>query len=494
MASSTTLFDLIHSLTSNEKRHFRLYSSIQKNEKIYLKLFDILETMTIYDKTAIIKELQGAVALKTLHVTENYLYQKLMESLRTFHVDSSIDIKINNLLLEASILKNKGFYKLETDILKKAEKLALKHHKYATLLTILPQKASTIITSNQKHLIQEIEQTYQEAYQFVEYIKQEVEYRHRNSQLIASFRKWRTLQHEPSIKNIKEAYFKTLEKGFPEKASFYAQYYYYSIQAIYAHLHQEYVQAKTFQQKVVDVWDQFPIIKKANLQLYITQLANLINYTALSKAYNEALVMVQKLAALKTTTFDEEGEQFQNVYFYEQGIYLNTKNYAASSALISNIEAGLLKYEKKISTARKLNFYYNATITFFLTENYQAAADWLDKILNITRTNEHRKDIQRFARILRLTIYYKLDSNEVLEYMFRGVYRDKTLKETMIDFEKILLQYFKKLIYTIPKSKEEVQLYQNLYLDLEQLDDKNKKTLGYEELLIWVKMMCPKKD
>ena len=472
MASSNTLFDLIHSLSSNEKRHFRLHSSIQKNEKIYLKLFDLLEGASTYDKQDIVQELKGLITLKNLHVTENYLYQKLMESLRAFHVDSSIDIKINNLLLEASILRNKGFYKLETDVLRKAEKLAIKHHKHAILLSILPQRVTTILTSNQKHLIKEIEQVYQEAYLLVDNVKQEIEYRHRNSQLFASFRKWRTLKNEPTIQNIKEGYSETIKKGFPTEGSFYSQYYYHSIQAIYAHLHQEYSQAKKFQQAVVSIWDQFPIIKKANLQLYITQLANLINYAALSQAYEEALLTIQKLALLKTSTFDEKGEQFQNVYFYQQGIYLNTKNYAASKALIPQIKDGLLKFETKISTGRKLNFYYNSTVTFFLTEDYQEAADWLNQILTITRTNEHRKDIQRFARILQLAIYYKLSSNEVLEYMFRGVYRDK------------------KLIHTIPNSKDELNTFKELYIELGQLDDQNKKTLGYEEFYIWVQMMC----
>jgi hypothetical protein len=490
MASSNTLFDLIHSLTSNEKRHFRLHSSIQKNEKAYLKLFDLLENAVNYNREQIIKQLKGSVTDKDLHVTENYLYKKLMESLRTFYTKNSIDTKINNLLLEANILKSKGFYKLEAEVLRKAEKLAIKYHKHTTLLAILPQKATTIITSNPKNLIKEVEQAYQEAYTLVHKIEQEIEYRHRNIQLVASFRKWRTLKNEPTIQNIKESYSKTIAKGFPTEGSFYSQYYYYSIQAIYAHLHQEYLQAKKFQQEVVHIWDQFSLIRKANLQLYITQLANLINYAALSQEYDEALLIIQKLAALKTTTFDEEGEQFQNIYFYQQGIYLNTGKYAASRDLIPQIEAGLLKFEKKISTARKLNFYYNSTVTFFLIEDYQAAADWLNQILNITRTNEHRKDIQRFARILQLAIYYKLSSTEVLEYMFRGVYRDKKLKDQMIDFEKILLTYFKKLIYIIPNSREERNTFKELYLELDQLDTLNKKTLGYEEFYIWVQMMC----
>ena len=125
-----------------------------------------------------------------------------------------------------------------------------------------------------------------------------------------------------------------------------------------------------------------------------------------------------------------------------------------------------------------------------MLEDYEAAADWLNKILTITRTHEPRKDIQRFARILQMAIYYKLSSHQALEYLFRSVYRNKKLKEAMHTFEKVTLQYFKKLLTTPANSKAEKALFQSFRAELEQLTVAEKKVTGFEEFLIWVTRMC----
>lgn len=170
--------------------------------------------------------------------------------------------------------------------------------------------------------------------------------------------------------------------------------------------------------------------------------------------------------------------------------YLNTKKLQAAEELIPLIEKGLNKYTQKINPARKLAFYYNSTITYFLLENYEAAADWLNKILTIARTYEPRKDVQQFARILQMAIYYKLSSYKVLEYLFRSVYRNKKLKAEMHTFEKIALQYFKKLLIIPVESKEEKMLFKQFKEALETLTSVEQSVTGFEEFYIWVCRMC----
>ena len=49
MKPSAVLFDLIKSLTSSEKRYFKMYASLQKGNKNYKDLFNAIDSMQIFD-------------------------------------------------------------------------------------------------------------------------------------------------------------------------------------------------------------------------------------------------------------------------------------------------------------------------------------------------------------------------------------------------------------------------------------------------------------
>lgn len=490
MPASKDVHKLIKSLTSNEKRHFKLYTTVVGSAPNYVRLFDVLDTMEHYEKDYILKKFKGEKFVKSLHVLENYLYKKLMESLRNYYEEQSIDAQLYKFLYEAQLLEKRGFYKLAMDSLNKAERLAYKHQKFLQLLELIPYKERIIIATGRKNLVEEIESLYQQAQQYTVMIQDEMEYRYSKSWMLLMFRKWRTPKTPALLDAMHQKHQLILQNTIPSANNFYACYYYYATLYTYNYTLQEYEKAFHFQSKILELWRSNPDILQGNLSLYMTQLANYISSGILSLKNTLAWAAIEEMSTLKTKTFDEAGEQFQNVYFYKQYYYLNLKQFHEARALIPSIEEGLQKYAAKINPARQLNFYYNNTVTLFLTEAYQEAADWLNRILSITRTDEPRKDIQRFARILQLAIYYKLSSNKVLEHMFRSVYRNKALKSSMLDFEKTLLKTFKKLLQTIPNSKDEQRIFIELKQALEQLDETNKKTLGFEELYVWTEMMC----
>jgi hypothetical protein len=63
----------------------------------------------------------------------------------------------------------------------------------------------------------------------------------------------------------------------------------------------------------------------------------------------------------------------------------------------------------------------------------------------------------------------------------------------MLDFEKVVLKCFRLIISTVPGSIEERQIFQQLKEDMEMLDEKNKKSIGFEEFYIWVKSQLQNK-
>lgn len=489
MASSLDLFDLIKSLTSNEKRHFRLTTTLQTGQKNYMRLFEEMEVLETYDKQQIVKRLKGNTFLKSLHVTENYLYQRIMESLRSFHADHLIMAKLYHWLLDAELLKNKGFYKLSMESLNRAEKIAEKHSKNFLLTEVVRQKIELIVADKEKLLLEQLEDLRQCLHSIQELQKEENLYIYWHHWFVLVFRKWRVPTDATILKHMEEGYQWVCQQPLPIQATFQTQCYYYTIQSLYLQIKNDFEKGNKIHAKIIEVWEKNPAIIKERRSVYIARLANYINNSLTCQKYELVASLIQKMEQLKTSTFDEAGEQFQNVYFYKQAYYLNTGKLADARQLIPIIGQGMEKYRAKINPARKLALYYNSTITLFLLEDYEAAADWLNKILVISRTHEPRKDVQRLARILQLAIYYKLSSYEVLEHRFRSVHRNKKLKAEMHQFETIALKYFKQLPHCL-NAKAEKELFFDFRNELETLDKKEKEATGFEEFLIWVQNQC----
>jgi len=148
---SDDIFQLIKSLTRNEKRHFRLGRK-QEGEAIYMRLFDVIDDMDDdgYDEDIIHEKFAGAQFLNQLHSTKNHLYHLILKSLRNFHEEKFVESQLFNLLSEAAILQERGLYKLSEKQLKKALKIATEYDRQLVILEVLRRQLSNLIETGVK--------------------------------------------------------------------------------------------------------------------------------------------------------------------------------------------------------------------------------------------------------------------------------------------------------------------------------------------------------
>ena len=133
MKREEDLFQLIHSLGKHEKRFFKLTVSMEKGDKQYLRLFDMISEQSEYNAEAISKEL--GLNKNVLAVQKNYLQGLLLERMAALHSTPGTDIK--KLLLQADYLYSKGLYLHHKKILDKAKKQARSFEMGNQLLEIL---------------------------------------------------------------------------------------------------------------------------------------------------------------------------------------------------------------------------------------------------------------------------------------------------------------------------------------------------------------------
>jgi len=130
------LFFLIKSLTREEKRYFKMNSGFQlEKEKLYIEMFDAIDKMERYDEKTLLKYVDKNK--NKLSVSKNFLYNKILQSLRAYNERSSMDIELYNLVSDAQILMEKELFDSALKRLKKAKKLAIRYEKSLVFVEIV---------------------------------------------------------------------------------------------------------------------------------------------------------------------------------------------------------------------------------------------------------------------------------------------------------------------------------------------------------------------
>lgn len=123
-SNSNALHVLIQSLTTAEKRHFRLYAKRNFGEKNvkFLELFDVLDKQKIYNSEKVQSRFSDTSASAFSNL-KAHLYEQLLISLRLLkHNESSL--RTYELLSFANVLYAKGLYMQSLEQLKRARVFA----------------------------------------------------------------------------------------------------------------------------------------------------------------------------------------------------------------------------------------------------------------------------------------------------------------------------------------------------------------------------------
>jgi uncharacterized protein YlaN (UPF0358 family) len=137
MSKGDKLYRLVHSLELNEKRYFKLQSSVQKKESNLSKLFDYYVDAKKFNEDELRKTFKGQTFLDQLAVTQNHLYESILRAMRLYHLKRSIDFKLQGMLQDVQFLYEKGLVEQSSQLLKKVRKAAVKNDCFLIILGVL---------------------------------------------------------------------------------------------------------------------------------------------------------------------------------------------------------------------------------------------------------------------------------------------------------------------------------------------------------------------
>lgn len=490
---STELFDLIRSLTKQEKRYYKMYTTLSggKTNK-YLLLFDAIDAQNEYDEQKLKKKFKDEAFVRQFHVIKNYLYGLILKSLRNYHANSAED-KYHSLLRDAQILYDKGLQKQSGKLLAKAKRTAEKDERFLQLLDIHRWEHLIIHQENNTDRLETyISEEVQEEMKLIERYQDLLRFQLLNDKYFIRY--WRS--GIARDKEQREAYNSLMDEPFyeDENAPLSVESRFYQLNAHYTRYFctGQLQQAHDSIAKAAELLDAEDPDKKRYLAKYISALNNLyIVQKELAKP-DEALKTLRQLRNVPVDSLTHKAEHFMRSYILELDLQISTGRFTDALEDIGTIEEDYDSFKKHIDKQSRLAFFYNFSYVYFGAGRFHRALIWNNLLLN-DRDLSIREDIHCFGRILNLIIHYEIGNDDLLEYAVRSTYRFLYKRKRLFKVEGVILEFLKKYPNWVDR-EQIIEGFSELHKKLLvfQHDDFEKHAFEYFDFISWLESKIQK--
>ncbi len=445
---SDALFKLVHSLTKNEKRYFKVNHNQGNESTKTLILFDEIVKQNDFDDTEILNN-NSEISKKQISNLKAELYDQILDTLRSYNNGRIVDIKIRQHIDFSQILVDRCLYKEAYEQLKKAKKYANKYTNLELMLeitklekSILSQiideknqkRVNNIITEvsvineqiNRINQLSNLEAKLNSIYKKVGFIRDRRDHLAAENYLNKNLPKY----VESELTNIEKIYLHNLFIG-----------YYFFIQ--------NFEEGNREAAKMVALFEANHGLIISKTDFYISALNKLsISHFKLSH-FNEFVNTVTKLQEIDKSpglvmNEDIRARLYKYYYMHEFNKYLMLGDFEQGSKVLGSMEEGLDQLILKLDKHSKIILYYKIACMFFGNSEYSKALLWLNKIIN-EQDVDIRRDIHCFARILNLVTHYEMGNIEVIDYYIRSTYRFLAKKYDLRLYQKFILTFLKNL-------------------------------------------------
>ena len=471
MKPTDELFHLIKSLTPHEKRYFKLFASLnaQKKNPEYIKLFDAIDAMAIYNEALLKKKHAKEKFTKQFAYHKNYLTHAIIKSMGIFHSENKIVLQLLDLLKEIEFLFNKGQMTLCKKWIKKGiteckalDQFALLNHFYSWQQKI----------NQHENKFQLICETAEEKIRVNLQLTREYNYKQSYYELMKiAYQSGLIFNNDDKIKlntvckkfSLNEALKNTTLEG---------AYYYYASKSLENLLLNNDEKRIEYAAKALETLESSKNYASTNIKLYIAAINNLSIAYGKAKLYGMRMKSISKLKVFIDANDDiidktTKATSILNVLDATLSTYLITDKIEKALSLEYEIIDAINKYSKDAPLTNSLDLMYNMAYTFFDAKKFEKSLDWLNKIISMYQAG-YRDDLFIACRLLSLIIHFELKNEYYLESSIESTTKYISNKKRLTYSEQALLIFLKKTT----KAKSE----SNTISALKELQHKINKT------------------
>lgn len=451
------LFILIKTLTKAEKRNFQLAfnKNNTKEDVLFIQLFNTLDKMKDYDEDLILKKIP-AIKKQQLSNVKAHLYKQLLTSLRLLYKQKDPLIDLREQLDYARVLYNKGLYTQSLKLLSRAKAMSVEQEE--VMLTYEIVEFEKLIES--RHITRSLENRAEELSDESRHIELQLTSISRLSTL--SLRLYGLYLKLGHARNEKDA--EMVKRFFEDNApqisqtgmSFYEKIYLYQAYCWYYYILQDFIMYYRYTQKWVNLFKEYPSLLKADVDMYIKAMHNLLTahfYTMNDEKFVHVLQELEEFIDYQQENFNENTRTNAFVYLYTAKInrHFLEGTFSEGLTLVPELEERIAEHQLKVDQHRVLVFYYKIACLYFGSGDNNRAIVYLNKIIHL-RIGNLRADIQCFARILHLIAHYELENYSLVEYLIKSVYHFIAKNKDLGQMMEEILKFLRKNIYAHPKA------------------------------------------
>jgi len=490
--ASNTLHELIHSLTSAEKRYFKLFSNRHStsNQKQYVQLFDEIDNQKEYDETEILEVFKENSFTKHFSIAKNRLYHQILKSLDAFYSQDTSEAEINQYVHYSEILFQKALYNQCSKILNTASKLALKYEKWPALLQIIKRQKRLLELQNYEESKGLSTQTLvaQET-EVLEKLSIEMELWQAKSTLFKQlFTKGQVRDKKNASKLL--PLLKNVEKiGDSSKDSFEASFLRNHTKSAYYFALGNYTSSYDSLKSNIDLMRANLNLVKDEPSIYISVLTNLIYVCAKLNKLEESdyyLAHSRNLPKELKSKINKDLELrvFTNTFSLELAILNISADDKRAEKLLPQVEKELEKWEDKLSDVRRASFYHSISTLFFIIGNNRKSLRWNNKLLN-TINIDQSEDQYCFGQIFHLLIHFEMNNMDVVSHSMKSLKRYLKTRKRKYKFEDLFIDLMQSILSTTDDKHN--KLLMNFQEEMKKLS-KNKFeqiVLEYFDFISW---------
>lgn len=489
MKPSNELFDLIKSLTKSEKRFFKLQSSLQGGDKNYVRIFDLIDGMDVYDEDTVKNVFKKERFIKHLPSEKNHLYKLILKALRGYYGENSISSFLQQEIKNIEILYSKGLFHECTKFLQRAKKIAAKHDRFYYWFELLHWEKTLLEDDFEDGRFVDLDALIQEEHDVIAKLRNLAEYHVLYSKINYVFRSGGYTRTDENKKLVDEIMHHPLIQGKKTALSSTAATICRYTQGFCSLANGDYDTALIRFHRVIEILDEEPLLRSDLSKRYIRTLNNIVKCYLYIGKFDESKKHIDLMRSMSKeegfNTPDMNALIFKNAELMELQLLHRTGNFYEAVKKAESLANGLKQYETMIHKEYLLSFYFGFSYSYFGIGEFSKALHWLNKALN-DNDGSLRQDFYSYIRLYNLAVHYELGNNSLLQYSIQSTTR--FLQKRMRDFpvEKVIIQNFKKLIRaesSADKKKAFKKFNENLSEVIKTPEDKI--LLRYFDYLSW---------
>ena len=484
---STDLFELIRTLSKQEKRLFKVHAARHAigGRNKYVRLFDAIDRQHDYDEAKLVA-VNTWLRAADLPGMKAYLYDMILRSLREAGRERNTVAQVQYQIDKADILMQRGLYAQAARLLARAGEHARKGSHLVKELEILFAEASLKVRSPRTNTLERHQEIHERQLEVLGRLTENIEYYNlfmRTYYLQMSMLVPRSDADRDRVREILAS--PLLASDRVPRTSF-ARMQYYEIRGrccqILGDIRGEFDNAR---QKVACL-EQNAALMATHQYEYIYAMGTVLFYCARFRNYREFDESIAKLRAFEVKAEAHEVDRMLVEYYSVFGCLVQRCKFDEALAMIPSIENFLESHAREIEISSVHEFRIKFLMLCVKTARFADARNWLSVLMNDRGFHAYGRYMD-ITRLLGVIVNFELGDERTLESSIRALYRQLQSKGDIHSVESTVALFLRRLA-AMTSRRELVAAFRELHGVLEEFRSRTDGSMLLErfDLLSWL--------